>query len=75
MKNLAVEKAIKIVGNQTILANALGCRQSLVSAWLHGKKRVSVSSVPDIVDLTKGEVQPHELRPDLPKVFPPPGNY
>ncbi|RAW91608.1 MULTISPECIES: transcriptional regulator [unclassified Photorhabdus] len=75
MRNLAIEKAIKIVGNQTILAKALGRQQSLVSAWLNGKKRVSVSSVPDIVNLTNGEVQAHELRPDLVKIFPPPGNY
>ncbi|WP_422645750.1 hypothetical protein [Xenorhabdus budapestensis] len=36
------------------------------------KKRVSVSRVPDIVVFSNGAVQAHELRPDLPTVFPPP---
>ncbi|WP_338011075.1 transcriptional regulator [Photorhabdus temperata] len=53
----------------------MGRSQSTVSDWLNGKKKVSPESVPSIVEITKGVVQPHELRPDLPKVFPPPGNY
>ncbi|MBD2812355.1 helix-turn-helix domain-containing protein [Xenorhabdus sp. Vera] len=72
MKNSVIQKVIKIAGSQTKLAQILGCRQSLISAWLYGKKRVSVSLVPDIVVFSNGEVQAHELRPDLLKVFPPP---
>ncbi len=72
MKNSTIEKVIKIAGSQTKLADVLGCRQSLISSWLYRKKRVSVSLVPDIVAFSNGAVQAHELRPDLPKVFPPP---
>ncbi|PHM60935.1 transcriptional regulator [Xenorhabdus ishibashii] len=72
MKNVAIEKIISIAGSQTRLAEILGCRQSLISSWLYRKKRVSVSLVPDIVAFSNGAVQAHELRPDLPKVFPPP---
>jgi DNA-binding transcriptional regulator YdaS (Cro superfamily) len=72
MKNSVIEKVIGIAGSQTKLAQTLGCAQSLVSGWLYGKKRVSVSLVPDIVMFANGAVQAHELRPDLPNVFPPP---
>ncbi|MEX0445363.1 transcriptional regulator [Xenorhabdus sp. SGI246] len=72
MKNSVIEKVIEIAGSQTKLAQALGCAQSLISGWLYGKKRVSVSLVPEIVIFSNGVVQAHELRPDLPKVFPPP---
>ncbi|CEE93238.1 Cro (modular protein) [Xenorhabdus nematophila str. Anatoliense] len=72
MKNSVIQKVIKIAGSQTKLAQVLGCRQSLISAWLYGKKRVSVSLVPDIVVFSNGKVLAHERRPDLPKVFPTP---
>ncbi|CBJ80381.1 helix-turn-helix domain-containing protein [Xenorhabdus bovienii] len=72
MKNSVIKKVIDIAGSQAKLAQVLGCAQSLISAWLYGKKRVSVSLVPDIVVLSNGAVQAHELRPDLPTVFPPP---
>ncbi|WP_340608111.1 helix-turn-helix domain-containing protein [Xenorhabdus bharatensis] len=72
MKNSVIKKVIDIAGSQAKLAQVLGCAQSLVSAWLYGKKRVSVSRVPDIVMFSNGAVQAHELRPDLPTVFPPP---
>ncbi|MBD1229280.1 MULTISPECIES: YdaS family helix-turn-helix protein [Xenorhabdus] len=72
MKNSVIKKVIEIAGSQAKLAQVLGCAQSLISAWLYGKKRVSVSLVPDIVVFSNGTVQAHELRPDLPKVFPPP---
>ncbi|MDC9604935.1 YdaS family helix-turn-helix protein [Xenorhabdus griffiniae] len=72
MKNSVIIKVIEIAGSQAKLAQVLGCAQSLISAWLYGKKRVSVSLVPDIVIFSNGAVQAHELRPDLPKVFPPP---
>lgn len=72
MKNEYVAKAIKIAGSQSALARLVGHPQSLVSAWLLGKRRVSVDSVPIIVSLTNGLVKPHELRPDLPTVFPDP---
>ncbi|MGJ0635916.1 transcriptional regulator [Xenorhabdus bovienii] len=72
MKNSVIKKVIDIAGSQAKLAQVLGCAQSLISAWLYRKKRVSVSRVPDIVVFSNGAVQAHELRPDLPTVFPPP---
>ncbi|MDE1495096.1 helix-turn-helix domain-containing protein [Xenorhabdus bovienii] len=72
MKNSVIKKVIDIAGSQAKLAQVLGCAQSLISAWLCGKKRVSVSRVPNIVVFSNGAVQAHELRPDLPTVFPPP---
>ena len=72
MINVAVKKAIKIAGSQESLGKAIGRSQSLIHSWLYGQKKVSVSSVPDIVEFTKGAVKAHELRPDLPKVFPHP---
>ncbi|WP_334223595.1 transcriptional regulator [Photorhabdus bodei] len=75
MINHTIEKAIKALGTQKKFAEKIGRSQSTVSDWLNGKKKVSPESVPSIVEITKGVVQPHELRPDLPKVFPPPGNY
>ncbi|CNI78513.1 transcriptional regulator [Yersinia pekkanenii] len=72
MKHPAVERAIQIAGSQKSLAVAIGRPQSLISSWLNCKKKVSAKSVPEIVDLTNGEVLAHELRPDLPRVFPAP---
>ncbi|WP_334467801.1 transcriptional regulator [Arsenophonus sp. PmNCSU2021_1] len=70
MKNTYVELAIKIAGSQKALGKILGRPQSLIHAWLYNQKKVSVSSVPEIVEFTDGKVKAHELRPDLPKVFP-----
>jgi len=72
MKNKHVEIVIKSVGSQAALAKIVGHPQSLISAWLLGKRRVSVDSVPTLVRLSLGKVQPHELRPDLPTLFPHP---
>ncbi len=71
-KNIYVQKAIDKAGSQKALAERLNRSQSLISSWLRNEKKVSVSSVPEIVELTGGEVQAHQLRPDLPMVFKPP---
>jgi DNA-binding transcriptional regulator YdaS (Cro superfamily) len=71
-KNEHVAKVIKAAGSQSALAQIVGHPQSLVSAWLLGKRRVSVDSVPIMVSITEGAVKPHELRPDLPTIFPAP---
>ncbi|MGO3396456.1 MAG: transcriptional regulator [Serratia proteamaculans] len=72
MKNEYVARVIKAAGSQSALAKLVGHPQSLVSAWLLGKRRVSVDSVPIMVSIAEGLVKPHELRPDLPTVFPVP---
>lgn len=72
MKNEYVAKVIAAAGSQSALAKKVGHPQSLVSSWLLGKRRVSVDSVPIMVDITNGQVKHHELRPDLPTLFPHP---
>ncbi|WP_038203568.1 transcriptional regulator [Xenorhabdus bovienii] len=72
MINTSIEKAIKLWGSQKRFAEHIGKAQSTVSDWLTGKKRISPENVVIIVEATNGAVQAHELRPDLPKVFPPP---
>ncbi|MDX7993166.1 transcriptional regulator [Xenorhabdus littoralis] len=72
MINAAIEKAISLWGSQKKFAKHIGKAQSTVSDWLTGKKKISPENVVIIVEATKGAVQAHELRPDLPKVFPPP---
>lgn len=71
--NKAVEKAIQIAGSQGKLSAALGgYAQSAIWKCLHNKLKVPPELVPEIVEITGGQVQGHELRPDLPKLFPPP---
>ncbi|WP_272844212.1 transcriptional regulator [Pantoea ananatis] len=72
MKNKHVEIVIRAAGSQSELARIVGHPQSLVSAWLLGKRRVSVDSVPLMVEISDGAVQPYQLRPDLPAIFPHP---
>uniref|UniRef100_UPI001F2FCB8D YdaS family helix-turn-helix protein n=1 Tax=Xenorhabdus sp. Sc-CR9 TaxID=2584468 RepID=UPI001F2FCB8D len=69
--NLHVKRAIEITGSQASLARACGVTQPAVYRWLNGS-RIKADYVMAIVEATNGAVQAHELRPDLPKVFPPP---
>ncbi|WP_129543391.1 helix-turn-helix domain-containing protein [Serratia sp. 1D1416] len=70
--NQGILKALSVVGSQKLLALKIGCAQSTVSDWLNGKKRVSPQYVPVIVKAANGEVMAHQLRPDLPDLFPDP---
>ncbi|MDC9591424.1 helix-turn-helix domain-containing protein [Xenorhabdus sp. XENO-10] len=67
-----IYRAVSIAGGQTALARQIGVTQGAVWKWLRGLKRVSPEHAVAIVEATNGAVQAHELRPDLPKVFPPP---
>lgn len=73
MVNKVIQKAILMVGSQKKLANIVGVSQPNVWCWLHNKKRVSPENVKAIVEATGGEVLAHEIRPDLPQLFPHPG--
>ena len=75
MKNEAIEKAISHVGSQHTLAEKCGRAQPTVCDWLHGKSKVPVECVLRIVSATGGLVSPHEIRPDLPDLFPHPEGY
>ena len=64
MSNAALNKAIKIFGNQSRLAVALGCSQHAV--WSAVKRgRVSAQMAVAIERATRGAVKRAQLRPDL----------
>ncbi|MDN0012346.1 transcriptional regulator [Providencia stuartii] len=67
--NLVIQKAISIVGSQEKLAAICGVTQPAVHKWLNGGK-VSPERVSAIVEATNGAIKAHELRPDLPFLFP-----
>ena len=65
METAALEKAIKIVGSQTALAEACGVKQQHVSYWLHEAKRIPAEQVLSIERATGHQVSRHDLRPDI----------
>lgn len=65
-------KAVYIAGGQSALAGLIGVTQGAVWKWVHGKKKVSPVHAVAISNAVGGKVKPHELRPDLPTVFPAP---
>ncbi len=69
--NLVIKKALSIVGSQRKLADECGVSQPAVHKWLKGGM-VSPEKVTAIVNATGGRVQAHEIRPDLPSLFPHP---
>nr|WP_262239790.1 helix-turn-helix domain-containing protein [Serratia liquefaciens] len=69
--NPYIEKAIAVAGGQAALARACGVSQPAVFRWLNGS-RVKADYVVAIVRASNGEVQAHEIRPDLPDLFPVP---
>ncbi|MFS7244444.1 transcriptional regulator [Rahnella inusitata] len=69
MTNKVIQKAISIAGSQQKLASMCGVKQPTVWRWLHGG-RVDISNVMSVVKATNGKVQAHEIRPDIPEVFP-----
>ena len=70
--NLAIQRAVQILGGQKKFAEKIGVSQPNVWYWLHNRKKVSPQRVPAIVEATNGAVQAHEIRPDLPELFPHP---
>ncbi|MEN5458929.1 helix-turn-helix domain-containing protein, partial [Klebsiella pneumoniae] len=70
--NPTIKTAINIVGSQKKLGEACDVSQQAVYKWLHNKTKVSPEHVNSIVNATNGEVQAHQITPDLPKLFPSP---
>lgn len=65
----AIERAIKVVGSQSALAEALGIKQPTVSEWVRGGRPLPLERCIDIERVTRslGEaVTCEELRPDIP---------
>ncbi|MBC8946924.1 MULTISPECIES: transcriptional regulator [Xenorhabdus] len=67
--NIVIQRAIKIVGSQEKLALLCDVSQPAVHKWLKGG-RVSPQRVLAIVNATDGLIKAHEIRPDLPLLFP-----
>lgn len=61
--NIALAKAVEIKGSQLLLADAIGCNQSIISRALRGKTPAEL--VLDIETAVAAEVTRHQLRPDL----------
>jgi len=58
-------------GNQSELARRCGVKQPHVWKWLKSG-RVPTERVHAVARASGGKVMPHELRPDLPDLFPVP---
>lgn len=69
--NKVIQRALKIVGSQKRLAEVCGVSQPAVHKWLNGGF-VSPEKVTAIVNATGGKIKAHEIRPDLPDLFPQP---
>jgi DNA-binding transcriptional regulator YdaS (Cro superfamily) len=72
--NEVIQRALKIVGSQKRLAVICGVSQPAVHKWLNGGT-VSPEKVTAIVSATGGEIKAHEIRPDLPDLFPHPTTH
>ncbi|EMN1956574.1 TPA: transcriptional regulator [Citrobacter koseri] len=68
--NPVIKTAIDLVGSQKKLGDACGVSQQAVYKWLHNKAKVSPEHVDSIVSATGEAVKAHQIRPDLPKLFP-----
>lgn len=60
----AIEKAVLIVGGQTILAKHLNIRPQAVQQWV-ASGRIPARRAIAIEKIVAGAVTRHELRPDL----------
>ena len=66
-----LQRAIDSIGSQAALAEAIGTKQQNISYWLtKGEGKIPPEYVPVASDKTG--IPRHELRPDLPALFPPP---
>jgi len=59
--NKIVESATN--GNQSELARQIGISPQLLTIWRN--TRVPAHYVTDVCKLTRGEVEPHDVRPDV----------
>lgn len=71
MVNDHIKTAVEEAGGQAALARACGVSQPAVFRWLNGR-RVKADYVMSIVSAANGKVEAHQIRPDLPTLFPHP---
>lgn len=68
----ALARVLEVCGsNQSELARRCGVKQPHVWKWLKSG-RVPTERVHAVARASNGTVHPHELRPDLPEIFPVP---
>lgn len=60
-----LKKAIRLVGSQARLAEAVGCSQMMIWKLAHGHAGISVEMARKIHNATDGAVNEAELRPDF----------
>jgi len=60
-----IKRAVKAVGSQKKLADAMGCSQQQISYLLKGARNVSAEMAVSIERATAGAVTRHHLRPDI----------
>lgn len=60
----AIQRAIKTLGSQAHLAQALGVRQPTISEWAKGERPIPIERCVQIEQATKGAVRRQDLRPD-----------
>ena len=60
----AIEKAIEVIGSQTLLADLLGVKQSHVWNWLRKHKRAPAKYIRQISKATNGAVTESDLLKD-----------
>lgn len=65
-------KAVYVAGGQSALARQIGVTQGAVWKWVKGTKKISPVHAVAVSNAVNGVVQPYELRPDLPTLFPHP---
>ena len=63
--NTPLDRAVKMVGPQALLASALGVTKSAIGQWKEEGRRVPAEHCPVIERLTAGAVRCEELRPDI----------
>ena len=63
--NTPLDRAVKMVGTQALLASALGVTKSAIGQWKEEGRRVPAEHCPVIERLTAGAVRCEELRPDI----------
>jgi DNA-binding transcriptional regulator YdaS (Cro superfamily) len=57
-------RAIRLAGGQKFVADRLGVTPAAVSNWAR-RDEIPLERLPDVVCLVRGEMRPHEIRPDF----------
>ncbi len=61
----AIDRAIRIAGSRSKLAELIGASEQAISFWVTGKRGVSAEFAVQIERVTEGAVRCEELCPDV----------